>query len=205
MNLEVRHALDAAHLPTTLYRDKAPLWWGIVLAVTVESTVFVLLLASLFYLRLQEATWPPWGWSAPKTLYGTASLAAVLLSAWPQRRIDVAARRLDKQAVVRMLLLFFAISAIALGVRAWEFAGLQVKWDSNAYGSIVWALLALHTVHFVTSVAETAIIAAYVFTHPLDPKHALDLHVGAVYWYFVVASFVPLYLVIYFGPYLLNS
>jgi len=63
----------------------------------------------------------------------------------------------------------------------------------------------MHTVHFVTSVAETGIIAAYVFLRPLDEKHALDLHVGAVYWYFVVGSFVPVYILIYLGPYLLTS
>ena len=205
MNLETRPALDVAHLPTTLYLHKAPLWWGILLALVVESTVFVLMFASLLYLRLQEATWPPLGWSAPKTIYGTISLVIVMLSAWPQRRIDVDARRLDRPSVNRMLTLFFVICAIALVVRAYEFIGLQVKWDSNAYGSIIWGLLTLHTVHFVTSLVETAIIAAYVFTHPLDPKHALDLHVGAIYWYFVAVSFIPVYILIYLGPYLLNS
>jgi cytochrome c oxidase subunit 3 len=205
MNLETRPAMNVAHLPSVMYLHKAPLWWGIILALTVESTVFVLMFASLLYLRLQEATWPPWGWSAPKTIYGTVSLVIVLFTAWPQRRIDVDARRLDRPAVIWMLLLFFAVSVVALIVRAYEFIGLQVKWDSNAYGSVIWALLTLHTVHFVTSVAETAIIAAYVFTHPVDEKHALDLHVGAVYWYFVVASCIPVYILIYFGPYLLNS
>lgn len=78
-----------------------------------------------------------------------------------------------------------------------------MKWDSNAYGSIVWSILTLHTLHFVSSMAETGIIAAYVITHPLDPKHALDLHVGAVYWYFVAISVLPVYVFIYLGPYLL--
>jgi heme/copper-type cytochrome/quinol oxidase subunit 3 len=205
MNLETRPALDVAHLPTTLFLDKSLLWWGILLALTVESTVFVLMFASLFYLRLQEATWPPWAWSAPKTIYGTVSLAVILLTAWPQRRIDIDARRLDRARVIRMLVLFFGICAFALVIRAYEFIGLQVKWDSNAYGSIIWGLLTLHTVHFLTSVVDTGIIAAYVFNRPLDPKHALDLHVGAVYWYFVVFSFIPVYILIYFGPYLLNS
>jgi cytochrome c oxidase subunit III len=205
VNLETRPAIDVAHLPATLYLHKATLWWGIVLALTVESTAFVLMFACLFYLRLQEATWPPWGWSAPKTVYGTVSLIVILLTAWPQRRIDVFARKLDRQTVIRMLVLFFLICAVFVVTRIYEFSGLQVKWDSNAYGSIIWGLLTLHTVHFATSVIETAMMALYVFRHPLNPKHALDLHVGAIYWYFVVLSFVPVYILIYLGPYLLNS
>jgi len=196
--------MSVAHLPKTLYGHKAPLWWGILLALTVESTVFVLMFACLFYLRLQEATWPPWGWSSPKTIYGTISLIVILLTAWPQYRIDVNARRLDRPSVIRMLVLFFAICAIALAVRTYEFIGLQVKWDSNAYGSIIWGLLTLHTVHLVTSILETGITATYVFIRPLDERHALDLHVGAVYWYFVVASFIPVYIFIYLAPYFLN-
>ena len=205
MNVTTTPALSVAHLPTTLYKNKAPLWWGIVLALIVESTAFVLLFASLFYLRLQEATWPPWGWSAPQITYGTVNLFLILLTAWPQRRIDIDARRLDRSSVVRMLVVFFVASAVVLVFRWFEFVGLQVKWDSNAYGSIVWAILTIHSVHFVTSLAETALVAVYVFRRPLDEKHALDLHVGAVYWYFVVGSFVPVYILIYLGPYLLNS
>src|SRR5688572_17382945 len=177
MNLEIRLAMSVAHLPQTLYGYKAPLWWGILGALAVDSTVFVLMFASLFYLRMQEATWPPWGWSAPKTIYGTVSLIILILTAWPQYRIDVDARRLDRPSVIKMLVVFFVICAAALVARTYEFIGLQVKWDSNAYGSITWGLLTLHTVHLVTSVAETGMVAAYVFVRPLDERHALDLHV----------------------------
>jgi len=107
MNVQTRPAISVADLPTTFYNDKAPSWWGILLALTVESTVFVLLFASLFYLRLQEATWPPHGWSAPNLGYGTINLLLIFLTAWPQRRIDVDARRLDRSSVIRMLVIFF--------------------------------------------------------------------------------------------------
>ena len=68
---------------------------------------------------------------------------------------------------------------------------MQVKWDSNAYGSVVWAMLTLHTVHIVTSVAEASILAAYLFVRPLDLKRVLDVEVTAVYWYFVVGFVDP--------------
>ena len=43
-----------------------------------------------------------------------------------------------------------AFGLVLIAVRGFEFAALNVQWDTNAYGSIVWALLALHTTHIVT-------------------------------------------------------
>jgi len=39
----------------------------------------------------------------------------------------------------------FAIAFIV--VRAYEFGTLHCRWDTNAYGSIVWTLLGFHTTH----------------------------------------------------------
>jgi heme/copper-type cytochrome/quinol oxidase subunit 3 len=197
-------SFTVAHLPTTEYKHHSPLWWGVVLAIAIEATVLALLLSSLLYLRLQEATWPPWGWSAPETTYGTLSTALILLSAVPMYRVDVDARLMREAKVKWMLIAFFVVCALILPVRALEFYGLQVKWDSNAYGSILWATLAYHTLHMVVSVVETGIMAAYIFLRPLDRKHALDLHVSALYWYFIVGSWIPVYLLLYLGPHLLN-
>jgi cytochrome c oxidase subunit III len=197
-------SFTVAHLPTTEYGHRAPLWWGVLLAITIEATVFALTLSTLLYLRMQEATWPPWRWPAPETTYGTIGTVLILISAWPMYRVDVEARRLEQSKVKRLLVTFFLVTILLLPVRALEFYGLQVKWDSNAYGSIVWATLALHTLHLLTSIAETGIMATYVFLRPLDSKHALDLELTALYWYFVVASWIPVYILLYLGPHFLN-
>lgn len=68
--------------------------------------------------------WPPWGSSAPSTTLGTLGLAAVALTAWPQRRADVEARRMNQAAVNRNLLLFFALCGVALTIRTFEFVRL---------------------------------------------------------------------------------
>ena len=45
---------------------------------------------------------------------------------------------------------------LLLLLRAFQFAELGVHWDRNAYGSIVWAILLIHTVHLATDVYDTA-------------------------------------------------
>jgi cytochrome c oxidase subunit 3 len=197
-------AFDVSHLPSEALGHRAPLWWGILLGVAIETTGFAIIWAIYLYLRMQEATWPPWRWSAPDLVIGSISTVVILATAVPMFLIDRAAKRFDQARVRFLFVVFFGLTLVALAVRVWEFVGLQVKWDSNAYGSIVWAMLTLHTVHIVTSVGEAAILAAYLFVRPLDLKHVLDVEVTAIYWYFVVASWIPTFILLYLGPHILN-
>ena len=34
----------------------------------------------------------------------------------------------------------------------------HVRWDDNAYGSILWLILGLHTTHLITDFADTVVL-----------------------------------------------
>jgi cytochrome c oxidase subunit III len=197
-------AMEVGHLPSVVYGHKSSLWWGGIGLIAIEGTAFGLAIASYFYLRLREATWPPQGWSPPGMLFGTINLALIVLNAWPMRAIEVEGRRLHTGTVRTLLAAWITLSAFILLLRGFEFQSLHVKWDSNAYGSIVWIIFGLHTLHLLSSFAETVVITCYLSLHPLDPKHALDLEINAVYWYFIVVSWAIIYCVVYLGPYYLK-
>ena len=132
MTIQENPAIDVSHLPTTQFGHHEPLWWGVLLAVVIETTGFALVWSTYLYLRMQEATWPPWRWSAPDVLIGSISTVVILATALPMMLIAKAAKRLEEERVRRLIILFFGVCAIACAVRVWEFIGLQVKWDSNA-------------------------------------------------------------------------
>jgi heme/copper-type cytochrome/quinol oxidase subunit 3 len=85
-------------------------------------------------------------------------------------------------------------------VRAFEFAGLNVMWNQDAYGSIVWFLLGLHTTHIVTDVLDSTVLAALLFIGPVEEKRFVDVSENSIYWYFVVLTWLPIYAVIYLAP-----
>jgi heme/copper-type cytochrome/quinol oxidase subunit 3 len=64
---------------------------------------------------------------------------------------------------------------------------------------VVWMLLALHTTHLVTDTIDTTVLAVLMFTGPLEGKRFVDVSENAMYWYFVVGSWLPIYAVIYWG------
>ena len=90
---------------------------------------------------------------------------------------------------------------LPLVVRAFEFPALKILWDANAYGSIVWILLGLHTTHLLTDLGDTLVLTALMFTrHGRTGRRFSDVHDNAFYWDFVVVSWIPIYLLIYWAP-----
>ena len=85
-------------------------------------------------------------------------------------------------------------------VRFLEFSALNVRWDTNAYGSVTWVLLGFHTVHLLTDFADTIVLAVIMFVGPVDEHRFVDISENSFYWYFVVISWVPIYAVLYLAP-----
>jgi heme/copper-type cytochrome/quinol oxidase subunit 3 len=73
-------------------------------------------------------------------------------------------------------------------------------WDRDAYGSIVWLVLGLHTTHIVTDLIDTLLLAVLMFVGPVEERRFIDVEENCVYWNFVVLAWLPIYGVIYWAP-----
>jgi cytochrome c oxidase subunit 3 len=92
------------------------------------------------------------------------------------------------------------IGLVLLGIRAFELEHLNIRWDHDAYGSIVWMLMVLHTSHLVTELGETSVQSVWLFTHRIETDQFSDVQDNSEYWSFVVLAWLPLYLVLYWVP-----
>ena len=117
---------------------------------------------------------------------------------------DRAALRYDKKALLIGTAATVTLALIAIAVRAREFHGTQFRWDDNAYASVVWGILFMHLLHLMVGLIEDGLMLAYIGKYGLDDKHARDVRVTAVYWYWIAGIWVPLYVIVYFGPYWLG-
>jgi cytochrome c oxidase subunit III len=202
--MRARSVLDVSQLPTIGFGPQAPLWWGVIGLIAIESTMFALVIGSYFYLRLNFKDWPPSNFGFPDLGAGTANMVLLLVSIAPMLWADRAAQSKDHRSVQIGLLIGSAISIVCLILRVFEFPAMKCRWDSHAYGSVVWTALGMHTLHLVTSVAENILLTVYAYKRELDEKHQLDIEVNSVYWFFVVFGWLPVYIVIYFAPRWLN-
>jgi heme/copper-type cytochrome/quinol oxidase subunit 3 len=62
----------------------------------------------------------------------------------------------------------------------------------------------MHLIQLLVGSIEDAMMFAYISIYGLDDKHARDVRVTAVYWYWIVGIWVPLFAIVYFGPYWLK-
>lgn len=194
--------IDVSHLPEYAFGHRSLMWWGGATFMVIEGMMLALLIVSYLYLKGRAPEWPP-GYFPPALLWGTLNTVILLASAVPNQLAKKAAERMDLPAL--RLWLGVAIGlALAFGVvRIFEFRALNVWWDSNAYGSVVWVLLGFHTIHLLTDLMDSVALEVMLFTGPLKKSHFVDAAENSLYWDYVVITWLPVYAFIYLAPRLL--
>jgi cytochrome c oxidase subunit I+III len=199
--MKPRPTLDVSGLPEYNYDSHAPLWWGNLMMIFIEGTIIAIVIATYFYLRQNFSQWPPVRVAPPDLLPGTAQLAVLLLSLIPVYRIDQLTKRGgSKRDVLIWLGVYFIFAISSIVIRFYEFPAMNCGWSDHAYGSIVWTALGLHLGHLLSSTIETLVLTIYLLGHEFDGKRRVDLNSDGLYWYFVVAAWIPLYVMLYLVP-----
>ena len=204
-----RATIDVSELPPSALDHRSPIWIGNALLLTIETTMFALLVATYFYLRQNFENWPPPQVNfqppnlhpAPGLFWGTINLFVILGATFFMFLTDLAALRFDKAKVLLWGAFTVVLGIVAVGLRFPEFHGTHFRWDENAYASVVWGILVMHMIHLLVGLSEDLFMFIYIMKYGLDDKHARDVRVTAVYWYWIGGIWMPLYAIIYFGPY----
>jgi len=197
----VRFIDDLSHLPTHKFGTSSLTWWGIMGFMIIEGAAFGLAFAAYFFLMGQEQSWPPEGVLPPDLLAGTLFSIVMLLSEYPNSMIKKAALAEDVERVRKLMPIIVVIGIVLLIIRGFEFNSLHVLWTDNAYGSIIWALLLLHTTHLLTDWFDTVVLAVLMRTVVgYEGRRFEDVDENAMYWRYVWLLWLPIYLMIYWVP-----
>jgi cytochrome c oxidase subunit 3 len=198
---EPRFTDNVAGLPTYKFGPSSLTWWGIIGFMVVEGAAFAMAFAAYFFLMGHEQGWPPEGRAAPDLLAGTLFTIVILLSEIPNTMIKKAAHEHDVPAIRALMPVIIGLGALLLIIRGFEFNSLNCRWTDNAYGSIIWALLLLHTSHILTDWVDTIVLWLLMRT-PLayEGRRLVDTDENALYWRYVWLLWLPIYLMIYWVP-----
>lgn len=205
--MSVRPVIDVSELPHHGFDTVDTIWWGNNFLLAIETSMFAILIATYFYLRQNIDPWPPPLAQLtaplrplPDLTYGTANAVLLLLSCGAMIRVDLSARRGARTPTLRGLIICLLFALVAIMLRSFEFGAVKFRWDSNAYGSVVWFILGMHLLHLITLTCETMLMTAWSLTRDFDLKHRVDITALAVYWYWVVGMWLVLYAVVYWAP-----
>ncbi|EJC84042.1 heme/copper-type cytochrome/quinol oxidase, subunit 3 [Rhizobium leguminosarum bv. trifolii WSM2297] len=198
--MKERIALDLSKLPPHGMGSASLTFWGTSAFMLIEGTGFALAIAVYFYLMSLAPRWPIEA-PPPDLLAGTILTVLLLASVVPNMLVSRWAKQRDLRKVRAGLIVMTILGVLPLIPRAFEFPGLHIGWDDDAYGSIVWTMLGLHTTHIVTDLVDTVVLACVMFSkHGDNARRYGDVEDNALYWNFVVLAWLPLYGCIYWVP-----
>ena len=192
--------LDLSKLPPHGLGTASLTWWGTLAFMLIEGTGFALAIAVYLYLMSLAPQWPLHA-PASDLLPGTVLTLLLIASLFPNILVARWAKAQDLRKVRIGLIVMSLLGIAPLIVRVFEFPAMHLNWDQNAYGSIVWVMLGLHTTHILTDLIDTLVLTALMFSrHGDNPRRYGDISDNAMYWNFVVATWLPMYICLYWVP-----
>ena len=194
-----RTVVNVSRLPTFAFHHRSLLWWGTAGIIAVEGTMFALMIVNYLYLKGRTPHWPP-GHFPPALFWGTLNTGILLLSGIPNHLAKRASERFELRRVWLWMGIGLVVALAFNIIRIFEFRSLNVWWDENAYGSVVWTLLAFHTTHILTDFIDSTVLFVLMLVGPIGESRFVDVSENAMYWWFVVLSWLPIYAVIYLAP-----
>lgn len=172
--------------PVALGPGRPSAWWGMLLLVATEGTLFVVLIATYFYLRFRAVDWPPRGVEAPAVLV-PAILTAVLVATSVPMALAARAVRAGRPGAARAsLAVALLVGAGYLAMQVHEFTRELERTPptGSAYASIHHVLLGGHHAH----VAIGLLLNGYLLLRlrgGLTRYRGDGVLAAALYWHFV--------------------
>jgi len=176
-------------------------WWGMVILIATESTLFAILISTYFYLRFtSDGAWPPRPLADPK-LVNPLVVTLVLVASSVPASLSARAVRDGRSARARLALVATVVLGIVFLILQWLLVDSSLETfrpGDHAYGSIFYTLIGLHAAHVAFGVLLGAF--AVLRTVRLDRTAVLTVRVTALYVHFVNVVAVLVFLVLYLSP-----
>lgn len=190
------------------YAPEAPVgrttgWWAMVLFISTESATFAAALASYFYLRFSaKGPWPPTADKAPDLLLPTVATAAIVVSCLPMLLGSALAGRRSRggAALGTLGALAGGVAFLVLQVLDWRSEWPESTLSKDAYGSLFYALTGLHAAHVLVGVGMLVFLLASLAVRRTAARPRGPVYLVAMYWYFMGAVALAVYVTVYLSP-----
>jgi heme/copper-type cytochrome/quinol oxidase subunit 3 len=193
-----RAAALAREVPT----GRRPGWWGMVLALASDVSLFASLVAGYYYVRfVTSPTWPPPGDPLPKLATASIMTGLLVVSVLPLAYADLGLKRGSRPRLVLGALLTALLGAAFVVLETFEWADeLTTSWPTkDAYGSFFYAITGFHWVHIALGVLALLMFVVAAPAGRMGRGHHVVIRVFSLYWYTSVVVWVVIYAALYWS------
>jgi cytochrome c oxidase subunit I+III len=180
-------------------------WWGMLLLVCTEATLFAVLLTSYFYLRSRSTgAWPPDGIEDPKLLLPLIMSALLVSSDIPMVIADRRIRRGDRTGLEIGAAITFVMGTGFLILQFVEYSDDIEKFhpQTDAYGSLFYTINTVHALHVLAGL----LLIGWVFLRSREKeitrRNSIAVQVTSLYWHFVHVAWLVILFALYVSPHI---
>jgi heme/copper-type cytochrome/quinol oxidase subunit 3 len=176
--------MTATTLPVRAARPKG--WWGAVVFVATEATLFGTLVGTYVYLRLHNAHWPPPDVSKPPLLTPALLTAALLLTSIPLHVASRAAGSGRRETAWRATAVAFVVQLIYIVWQLHDYVHTIHVYDprQSAWASAFVTLLGADHLHVLAGVVLSAWFVLRISSR-LTRYRIVGLQATVFYWHAV--------------------
>jgi heme/copper-type cytochrome/quinol oxidase subunit 3 len=178
-------------------------WWGMALLCATEAALFAYLLASYFYLAVQNPAWPPAGYELPKLALPIVMTVLLLSSSaflyWGERGIKRGDQRRLRWGLGLALLLglaFLLLQAIEYHEKLQHMGP-----TAHAYGAMFFTITGFHGSHVAFGLLILLFAELRAFLGHFSATEQRGVQVSSLYWHFVDAVWLVIFASLYLSPY----
>jgi len=186
-------------LPLDGEGKSAPGWWGMVLLIVTEASLFVYLLLSYFYLgSMARGPWPASG--LPELRLALPNTGVLLLSSGAMWWAESGIRRGDETRLRLGLMLTLLLGAVFLGIQLVEYRHQSFTPATSAYGSLFYTITGFHGAHVAVGLLMLAVVGLRAWLGHFSFRHHLAVTNVSWYWHFVDAVWLAVFTSLYLSP-----
>jgi cytochrome c oxidase subunit III len=172
-------------------------WWGMLLLIATEASLFGTLIATYFYLRFQTPGWPPGAIEEPKLLRPLVFTGILVFTTLPMWIAVQAAKAGRRGLLWANLLAALLIGGLYLWLQSdlLRKSAEQFTPRTDAYGSIYYTLQVTHALHVFAGLLLNGWLLSKIWRR-VTVYRLFGVQAVAFYWYFVNALAVAVVLTI---------
>ena len=177
-------------------------WWGMVVFLLNEATLFACLIASYFYLGIENTSWPPAGMERPQL--GLPLIMTLLLVSssvvlvYADRSFERGQRVRYRAGMIVTVLL--GLGFLLLQAREYQDKLQHMSPTQHAYPSVFFTITGLHGTHVAFGLLLLLWALLREVTGRLNTRHSLAIKNVSLYWHFVDGVWLVILTSLYLSP-----
>lgn len=194
----------APDLPRNVSDARATSWLGTLLAAGCQAVLLVSLIIAYVYLGSGAGPWPPVGIDLPDLLVASIGTVILLASAIPMAWASAGIRQGQRLRLKAGLALSFLLGAGFVGIAVYEYVRQEFDVTTHAYASSFLVLLGFQALQAGIGLVMIVLVQIWTWLGYYDEERHAAIQNTALNWYYVVASWLVVFAVLYLSPHVMN-